>query len=169
MKKLTKYAIWLILGFIFVSVMSYLFVRQMFYPFNEEDYSINTTYPEVKIEEAKHSNYNGYVKGTIKNNTDNDMPNLYIRIVFKNKNGVDKCTESYYIENLKADSTQDFKVTYDAQNVTKFDLSIADSDGRNYDIEFQNLKELTNTILDETSALTEKTTANAVNTLQEFN
>ena len=158
MKKLTKYAIWLILGFIFVSVMCYLFVRQMFYPFKEEDYSINTTYPEVKIEDAKHTNYNGYVKGTIKNNTDNDMPNLYIRIEFKNKDGVEKCTESYYIENLKANSSQDFKVIYDAQNVTKFDLSIADSDGRNYDIEFQNIEELKDSF-----------TENAINSLQELN
>ena len=158
MKKLTKYVIWLILGFIFVSVMCYLFVRQMFYPFNEEDYSINTTYPEVKIEEAKHTNYNGYVKGTIKNNTENDMSNLYIRIEFKNKDGVEKCTESYYIENLKANATEEFKVIYDAQNVTKFDLSIADSDGRNYDIEFQNIKELKDSF-----------TENAINSLQELN
>ena len=158
MKKLTKYAIWLILGFIFVSVMCYLFAIQMFYPFNENDYSINTSYPEVTIKDAKHTNYNGYVEGTIKNNTDNDMPNLYIRIEFKNKDGVEKCTESYYIENLKANSSQDFKVIYDAQNVTKFDLSIADSDGRNYDIEFQNFKELT-----------ESYTENAINTLQELN
>ena len=158
MKNLTKYALWLVLGFIFVSVMCYLFVRQMFYPFNEEDYSINTTYPEVTIKEAKHTNYNGYVKGTIKNNTDNDMPKLYIKIVFMNKNGLEKCTESYYIEDLKANTTQDFKITYDAQNVSKFDLSIADSSGKDYNIELQDFHELTNSY-----------TENAINTLQELN
>lgn len=159
MKKLTKYAVWLILGFIFVSIMCYLFIRQMFYPFNEEDYSINTTNPEVTIKEAQHTNYNGYVEGTIKNNTDNDMPNLYIRIEFKNKNNAEKCTESYYIENLKANSSQDFKITYDAENVTKFDLSIADSDGRDYDIE------LVNGFND----LKDKYTENAINAISEIN
>lgn len=85
---------------------------------------IGTTAPKVEITEAKTTYMNGYVKGTITNNTNTKITNQFIKIEFysvrKNKVG----TEYLKIDNLEIGETKNFQLNYKIKNVNHLKLTI---------------------------------------------
>ena len=64
-KNLKRWFLWGILLFAFVTVGSVICVKSMYQPI--EKYEIQAENPIVKVDEAKRTNANGYIKGTINN------------------------------------------------------------------------------------------------------
>lgn len=124
MKMFLKYLILFLLLYVFVNIISYGAIKTSYN--NVTDYNINFTEPEVTISEAKATRVNGYVKGTIKNSTSESIKNKYIKIDFITKNNNTIVSKYIDIYGLNAQESKDFNIKYDAEGITKFNMSIAE-------------------------------------------
>lgn len=124
MKTFTKYLILFLLFYAFVSFMSYGFIRSALVPM--ESYSIEFEKPDITISEAKSSRVNGYVKGTIKNNTDENIKNKYVKVDFISKQNNVIISKYIEITDLEKGKIQDFDVKFNAENIKSFKMQLTD-------------------------------------------
>lgn len=92
--------------------------------YKEIQYDIGTVTPKVEITEAKTTYMNGYIKGTITNNTGIKITNQFIKMDFyssrKNKVG----TEYLKVDSLEVEETKNFALNYQIKNVDHLKLTI---------------------------------------------
>lgn len=124
MKTFTKYLILFLLLYVFVSFMAYWYMRSTLVPI--QDYKIEFENPNIKIEEAKASRVNGYVKGIIKNDTNEKITNKYIKIDFISGQGNVILSKYIDIANLESGEQQDFNIQFNAENIKSFKLYFTD-------------------------------------------
>ena len=89
MKRMKTFFIYLmifILFYLFVSVMSYLFVKTAYKDIYS--YEIETKSPQIKIKESKATSANGYIIGTIKNDSKEYIDKINMKIDFYSARGV---------------------------------------------------------------------------------
>ena len=125
MKTFTKYLILFLLFYAFVSFMSYEYVKSSLIPIAE--YKIEFASPSVEIREAKTSRVNGYIEGTISNNTNEPIEYKYIKIdLISGQNNV--ITTRYIdISDLKQNNKMDFNVKFNAENIKSFKMYLTDN------------------------------------------
>ena len=90
------------------------------------DYTIKTESPEIIVTECKAAYTNGYIKGSVTNNTDKLIEKIYIRIDLFDKDGIYLGTESKEISYFHAKETIKFDIGYNYQNVSKVEISLTD-------------------------------------------
>jgi len=86
MKRMKTFFIYLLLFiafYIFVSVMSYLFAKSSYS--NIYSYEIATESPKVTIKESKATSTNGYIIGTVKNDTASTIEKINLKVDFYSK------------------------------------------------------------------------------------
>ena len=118
----------------------YLLVIVIFYFVTDyiSFYLINTTYedidlvsemhvPKVQISEAKATTINGYIKGSIENNTNETINGKYLKINLLADNDVNLGEKFVEIKELEKNSVQEFEMDFNVQNVDKYKLSITNS------------------------------------------
>ena len=118
----------------------YLLVIVIFYFVTDyiSFYLINTTYedidlvsemhePKVQISEAKATTINGYIKGSIENNTNETINGKYLKINLLADNDVNLGEKFVEIKELEKNSVQEFEMDFNLQNVDKYKLSITNS------------------------------------------
>lgn len=120
-----RWFLWGILLFIFVTVGVYVCVKSMYTPIPK--FEVQVVSPAIKIEEAKATNVNGYVKGTVQNNTQEEINGKYIKFDFYNKKDEISGTEYIEIETLKANETKTYEVQFKYDNIEKFIVTVTDS------------------------------------------
>ena len=86
---------------------------------------IEATSPAIEIKEAKTTNANGYVKGVITNNLENDIEKAYIKLDLYSKQGNDIGTEYLEIDNLKQNESKEFRIDYRKYNVDSIKINTA--------------------------------------------
>lgn len=92
-----------------------------------KDYKIDVTGLYVDVTEAKASNWNGNVKGVIKNNTDEVVENKYLKISFMSKR--DRLIGEKYIkiDKIEPGQVRKYEVDFDYDNIKTFKIELTDT------------------------------------------
>ena len=121
MKTLLKYAIWLILFFIFSNIMI--------------NFSLETTYQnigrkdnleQVNVYQAQATKINGRIKGSIYNNTESQILNDYLRIDLYSERDVFLGSKYVDISALRDNETRNFEVYFKMQDVDYYEMNFTD-------------------------------------------
>lgn len=141
MKKYFTFLIILILFYLFSNFIAYEALKTSLVPI--ENYSIECESPQINIEDACSSKVNGYVKGTVKNNTDSIIENKYIKVNFISKAGNVILSKYAEISKLNPGDEQEFKINFNAENITSFSADVVDNKTTsNIDIDKTELREV---------------------------
>ena len=126
MKTFRTYLIIFLLFYVFVSFMSYGFIRSTLSNMKVDNIEFGS--PKIIINEAKSSRVHGYVKGTIKNNTEEAFgENTYIKFDFISKTG--NVITSKYVDasNMQPNEEKEFDVRFNAENIIETNLFLVNS------------------------------------------
>ncbi|MBR6033528.1 MAG: FxLYD domain-containing protein [Clostridia bacterium] len=88
-----------------------------------KNYEILTTSPTIEITEAKGTNVDGIIEGIIKNETEEFMEDVYIKIELKSERGVTLGTEYENLGNFQPGQTKEFELRYRYSGVKTFTIS----------------------------------------------
>lgn len=122
---LRRWFLWGILLFAFVTVGTVICVKSMYQPI--EKYEIQAENPIVKVDEAKRTNANGYIKGTINNPNNEELKGEYIKFEFYTKNDVNIGNEYVEIGTLNPEETKTYELKFKYPNVERFIVKVTDS------------------------------------------
>ena len=125
MKKFGKYALWIILLYIFSTILTNAFFKTTFNDI--KDYKIEVEKPYIEVTEAKSSSRNGHIYGIIKNNTENKIENKYIKASMLSKSGVVLGEKYVKIDSIDVNKLRKFEISFDYDNVKSFKIEIVDN------------------------------------------
>ena len=125
MKVFFCYLLIFVVFFIFSDFMIYGYTKSLYKPMTS--YEVNITSPEVTVQTAEASNVNGNVKGTIKNTTDEDLENKYLKFDFYTPRDVNVGTKYIKIDNLAQGEEKAYELGFRYDNVTYVKISMVDS------------------------------------------
>lgn len=142
MKMFGKLLIVFILFFIFVSYMSKAFIKTAYVEIGK--FEVLKESPKIEIKESKATKMNGYVKGTITNNTDHKLTNEYIVVDCYSKYNNNLTTKYLKVNELEVGQSEDFKVQYRCQGAESIKVSTTDQtpDIYNFNIELTKTEKL---------------------------
>lgn len=121
MKTLLKYALWVILFYIFSNLMIYLNIETTYQNIGRKD-----NIEQVTVYQAQATKINGRIKGTIYNNVENKITNNYLRIDLYSER--DNYLGSKYIDvsNIRDDETREFEIYFKVQDVDYYEIKFTD-------------------------------------------
>ena len=122
---LKRWFLWAILLFIFVTIGTIVGIKSMYR--NMSNYEIQAESPIVTVDEAKQTNENGYIKGTVTNKNENDIEGKYIKFTFYTKNNINLGNEYIEIGKLQTQETKTYELKFRYSNVERFVVTISDS------------------------------------------
>lgn len=123
MKKFLKYAL-IVIGFwIFSDILIFLAINSTY---KHTDTNIYINSPEIIIGESKSTYVNGYVKGSIKNNTNGTINDKYLKIELYSQRDTKLGTKYVKIENLEPSEYQDFEMWYKFTDVKYANITVTD-------------------------------------------
>ena len=120
-----RWFLWGILLFIFVTVCSIIAVKSMYKPI--KTYEIQTDVLDVKVDEAKKTNVNGYIKGSIQNQAEIDVVGKYIKFAFYNEKNDEIGSEYIEVGSLRPMQMKTYNVKFRYPEVEKFIVTITDN------------------------------------------
>ena len=124
LKTFGKYILMIVGFYIFSTILSIGFISTTYNEMEENIYPDSSIL--VKIEEAKSTFVNGYIKGNIKNNTGSDIQSKYVKIELLSKKGNEILTKYIQIDELKAGETKNFTINFEAENIKSFNVKVTD-------------------------------------------
>lgn len=122
LKLFLKLLVVFVVLYFLVDFLSFAFVKTTYSTIEKQE--IMTTVPKIEIEEAKATYVNGYVKGTITNNSESDIDVCYLVLNSYSERDVNLGTKYWKIENLKQNETREFKITFRYQEVKRISLNM---------------------------------------------
>lgn len=126
MKTFLKYLIVFVILYVLFDFFTYRYLVNSYK--NIKTYEIVSKSPEVKIEEAKSTAVNGYIKGTVKNTTGTKIDKTNIKIDLFNSRGNNLGTKYISLENFPSNEMREFNINFRATNISHFEVSFADED-----------------------------------------
>lgn len=120
-KKFIKYIIAGILLFIFVTFASTEFVKQT-YQFI--DYDVETSSPEIIIDQVRATSVNGYVKGIVNNDTEHYIDNINLKVDTYGRTGTYLGSKYYSLGNFKQNEAKEFNVSFKFDGVKECKISL---------------------------------------------
>ena len=128
-KKFLMYILLLVAIYIFVSILSYIFINNAYK--NIEDYEILTQSPKIEIVESKSTYVNGYVIANITNNTGANIEKTYLKLDLYTEN--DNYLGSKYneIDDFSNNETVEVKTNYKFNGVEKYKVSLVNNVANN--------------------------------------
>lgn len=111
--------------FIFVGICTVVCVKSMYLPM--KNYEIQSENPVIKVDDAKKTSANGYVKGTVSNQSEEELKGKYIKFTFYTKHDVDIGKEFVEIGSLQAQETKTYEAKFRYPNVVRFIVTITDN------------------------------------------
>ena len=120
MKTFLKYALWLILFYIFSNLMIYLYVETTYQNIGRKD-----NLPQITVYQAQATKINGRIKGNIYNK-ENKITNNYLKIDLYSTR--DNYLGSKYIDvsNMRDDETREFEIYFKVQDVDYYEMKFTD-------------------------------------------
>ncbi len=112
--------------FIFSDIMIFLYVRSTFKPM--ESYEIQAINPEITVSLAEASKTSGNVKGTIKNNTEEELINKYIKFDFYTPRDVNVGTKYIKIDKLEREEEKSYELGFRYSNVSSMKISVVNEE-----------------------------------------
>lgn len=124
MKTFLKYALWLILFYIFSNLMIYLNIETTYQNIGRKD-----NLSQVTVYQAQATKINGRIKGTVYNNSENKIKNNYLRIDLYSER--DNYLGSKYIDvsNMRDNETRKFEIYFKVQDVDYYEMKYTDEKG----------------------------------------
>lgn len=89
--------------------------------------NIYTNSPEIIVGQSKATYVNGYIKGGIKNNTNDIINNKYLKIDLYSSSNVLLGTKYIKLEEIKQNEYREFEMWYKFTNVQKATVTIVDN------------------------------------------
>ena len=109
MKKFLIYGLLIAALWIFSDIVIFLSINGTY---KAKEAKISVSYPEVIITENKATYVNGVIKGSIKNNTEKIIDDMYLKIDMYSPRDVNLGTKYIKIDNLKQNQVRDFEMGY---------------------------------------------------------
>ena len=125
-RNLRRYFIWFILLFAFVTVGTILAVKTMYRDITV--YEIDSTTPTITVQEAKATNVNGYIKGELKNESEEEISGKYLFFILFDENMQEVGKEYIGIDNMAVGETKSFELKFKRNNVDSFYVTIVDEE-----------------------------------------
>ena len=116
-RNLRRWFIWGILLFAFVTIGSILAVKTMY---RDMIYYIRNDEPTIIVNEAKATNVNGYIKGEVKNETEDEIDGKRICFILFDKNNEQIGEEYIEIDNLQPKESKTYELKFKRNNVDRF-------------------------------------------------
>ena len=123
-RNLRRYFIWFILLFAFVTIGSILAIKTMYHDITVHE--IESTIPTIMVEEAKATNVNGYVKGNLKNESEEDVKGKYLTFRLYDENMELIGTEYIEIDTIKVGETKSYEMKFKRDKVDSVFITILD-------------------------------------------
>lgn len=123
MKTFFIYALLIAAFWIFSNLIIYISVNGTY---RDKDTKVYVSSPEIIISESKATYINGYVKGSIKNNTEEIINNKYLKIDMYSARNVNLGTKYIKIDNLQLNATQEFEMWYKFTDVNYVIITTTD-------------------------------------------
>ena len=121
-----RYFIWFILLFAFVSIGSIMAIKTMYKDMTV--YRIQETNPAITVSEAKATNVNGYIKGEIKNNSDESVTDKNLTFFLYNSDNELKATEYIDIGTLSVGQSKTYELKFKQDGIDRFLVAITDKE-----------------------------------------
>ena len=132
MKTFLKYALWVILFFIFSEIIINVGLNSSY-----KNMKCKNNIEQVHIEQAQATLINGRIKGNIKNSGNEDLNGKFIKIDIYSERNVLLGSKYYEIQNLAKDQEQPFELYFKAQYAKYYDVSITNQkEEGNLELEF---------------------------------
>lgn len=124
MKVFLKYIIIIALFWVFSNLIIYVSINGRY---KNIDVQIPNDIPKLIIKDSKATSINGYVKGSIKNNTDDIINKTYVKIECYSERNIKLGTKYILIENLEQNKEKDFEMYFKFSNVNYVVISTTDT------------------------------------------
>ena len=131
MKTFFTYALLIAAFWIFSNMIIFLSINGIYKP---KATKIYISSPQVTIEASNGTYVNGYVKGSIKNNTEEILKDVYLKIDLYSPRDMNLGPKYVKIDNLAKNETQDFEMWYEFTDVDCVKISTT-TDVQNVDDE----------------------------------
>ena len=119
-----KYFLIVVLFYVFSNLMINAFFKVSY---KEIKGDINVIDVYVDVNEAKATTRNGYIKGIVKNNTENVIENKYLKVTFLSKNKNSLGEKYIKIDKIESQQLRNFEVKFDYDNVKSYKIELTDT------------------------------------------
>ena len=123
-RNLRRWLIWFILLFAFVTIGSILAIKTMYHDIMIHE--IESTTLTITVEEAKATNVNGYIKGNLKNESEEDVNEKYLSFLLYDEDMELIGIEYIEIDTIKAGETKSYELKFKRNNVDNVFATILD-------------------------------------------
>ena len=124
-RNLRRWLIWFVLLFAFVTVGTIIAVKSMYQDIKV--YEIRSSNPVITVNEAKATNVNGYIKGEIRNESEETINNKYLCFVLCDENNEVVGREYLEIGSLDSGESKTYELQFRRDNIDTFYIIVTDS------------------------------------------
>ena len=124
-RNLRRWLIWFVLLFAFVTIGSIIGVKSMYQDIKV--YEIRSANPVITVSEAKATNVNGYIKGEIRNDSEETISNKYLCFVLCDENLEVVGNEYIEIGNLYSGESKTYELQFRRDNIDAFYVLVTDN------------------------------------------
>lgn len=123
MKTFFKYFLAIVIVYILVDIGSFYVLKSTYLT---KDYSTQESILDVEVTEAKATYINGYINGTVKNNTDVQVANKYLKIDIYSERGVLLGTKYVKLNDLNPGESASFSSSFNYNRIDNMKISLID-------------------------------------------
>ena len=124
MKTFFKYFLALVILYVIVDIATYFTLKSTYIT---RDFEVNVEGSNIEVTEFKTTVLNGYLKGTINNNSQEVITGKALKFEYYSKNNVLMGTKYFKIDNFLIGETKEFESRFNFDNVEKVKISLVDS------------------------------------------
>ena len=121
MKTFFKYAIWIILFYIFSNILIYLNLETTYQNVGRKD-----NLPQVTVYQAQATKINGRIQGSIYNGSEHKITNKYLRIDLYSERDVFLGSKYIDVSTMRDDETRNFEEYFKVQDVDYYEMKFTD-------------------------------------------
>ena len=124
LKVLSKYLIWVIIGYFFSNILITICLKGTYKEIKSQ--VLTDTSPKIELFETKATYINGYTEGRVTNNTGETIDNKFVKIDCYSARDVKLGTKYVRISDLKPNEVMDFKMGFKYTDVYRCNVSCVD-------------------------------------------
>ena len=123
MKTFFRYFLAIVIVYILVDIGSFYVLKSTYLT---KDYSVEESILDLQVTEAKATYLNGYVNGTVTNNTDVPVTNKYLKIDIYSERGVLLGTKYVKLNDLNPGESSAFSSSFNYNQIDNMKISLVD-------------------------------------------
>ena len=124
MKRFLLYAVLIAAFWLFSDILIYISINSTY---KHTEARVYANSPQIIVGESKATYLNGFIKGSIRNNTDSIINNKYLKIELYSPRDVKLGTKYVKIDNLDINNYQEFEMWYKFTDVEYANITVTDN------------------------------------------